>query len=156
MNPHPREFSVPRPFRGFPAPAKIWWGKGGQYASRPIEPDDSAAWRGPDTGEYRDTIEIGKITQVPQIRASWGRRVLWTPVRDEGHHDADIFDFEHWHWHWARYRAIGWKRFGETAPGNTAFASTRNGASASAGPTTAQRTLKSQILTEVVRHEREK
>ena len=73
--------------------------RAGKHAASAISVDERAVWAGPDPHAMHGGVAIGAIMEVPQIRAAWGRRVRWTPVRGAGHHDIDVFGFDTWHWH---------------------------------------------------------
>ena len=99
-------------------------GRAGEHAARAIAADQRTVWVGPDPDAMHGAVAIGAIVAVPQIRAAWGRRVLWTPVRGSGHHDVDVFDFEAWHWHVdlrfadaELYDLIGWDGTSSDASG---------------------------------------
>ena len=74
-------------------------GRAGEHAASAMATDQHTVWTGPDPHAMHGAVGIGAIVGVPQIRAAWRRRVLWTPVRGAGHHDIDVFGFDAWHWH---------------------------------------------------------
>ena len=74
-------------------------GRAGEHTASATATDQHTVWTGPNPHAMHGAVAIGTIVGVPQIRATWGQHVVWTPVRGAGHHDIEVFDFEAWHWH---------------------------------------------------------